>query len=259
MGISISELFVLREPGYQAGNGWFKLPLSVRVHMSLSLSDPMTLEIPCVLGFLQGSDIAIANELVVIAVNYDSFGTDPNGQNFAGSNHNASGIGILLEVMRLWQEQQIDTRRSVLVIAWGGGYLGNPGIDSFLEDDTSFRHLPAQSGPRSLSPEVVIQFSGVGAGDDVLLIHPESSPRLKSYIEDKANELKIPFSDQNHISIPTEFFVPGLSPNWVYFTWADSTIPLDQDMIENVLPEKLEITGEILSYLLIELVRQTQY
>jgi peptide/nickel transport system permease protein len=257
--MSLGDLFIEDKTGNQTNAGWYSLPLSVLVHMSLSLSDPVTIEVPCVLGYLQGSDIEIANELVVVAVNYDGPGRDPDGTIFPGANHNASGISTLLEVIRLWQEQKIDTRRSVLLIAWGGGYLNNPGITSFLQDPASYRHLPAQSGPRRLSPAVVIQFSGVGAGDDVLLLHPDSSERISSYIEEKAIDLGIPLSHETSISLPSEFFTWQPGADWVYFTWAESTVPFDEDTFDNIQMKKLESVGEILSYLMIKLSRQSYY
>jgi len=255
--MSLGDLFIEGETDNQTNTGWYTLPLSLGVHMSLSLSDPITMEIPCVLGFLQGSDIEIANELVVVAVNYDGLGRDPNGTIFPGANQNASGISTLLEVIRLWQDQGIDTRRSVLVIAWGGGFLDESGITSFLQDPYSYRHLPAQSGPRRLYPAVIIQFSGLGAGDDTFLLHPDSSERLGAYLEEKALDLGVRISRDNPVSLPSDFFTRQPGADWVYFTWAESTMPLDEDKFENIQLEKLESAGKILSYLMIKLSRQS--
>jgi len=255
--LSLGDLFIEGETGNQTNRGWYSLPLFVRVHMSLSLSDPITMEIPCVLGFLQGSDNEIANDLVVVAVNYDGRGKDPDGTIFPGANHNASGISTLLEVIRLWQDQGIDSRRSVLVIAWGGGFLDDPGITSFLQDPISYRHLPALSGGRRLSPAVIIQFSGLGAGDDTLLLHPDSSERLGAYLEEKALDLGVRISRDNSLSIPSEFYTRQPGADWVYFTWEESIFPLDEDTFGNIQKEKLESAGEILSYLLIKLSRQS--
>ena len=257
---SLGDLFIEGETGNQTNAGWYSLPLSVEVHMSLSLSDPATIEIPCVLGYLLGSDAGIGNELVVVAVNYDGLGRDPDGTIFQGANHNASGISTLLEVIRLWQEQGIDTRRSVLVIAWGGGFLDDPGLMAFLGDPVSYHHLPAQTAPpanRRLSPAVVIQFSGLGAGEDMLLLHPDSSEHLGAYLEEKAADLGVPLSRETPISVPSEFFTRQPGGDWVYFTWEGSAMPIEEDKFENIQVEKLGSAGEILSYLLIKLSRQS--
>lgn len=258
--LSLGDLFIEGTTGNQTSTEWYSIPLSVAVHMSLSLSDPISIEIPCVMGYLQGSDVGIANDLVVVAVNYDGLGRDPDGTVFPGANHNASGISTLLEVIRLWQEQGIDTRRSVLVIAWGGGYLDDPGFTAFLNDPDSFRHLPAQSSPpahRRLSPAMIIQFSGLGAGEDTLLLHPDSSERLGAYLEEKAVDLGVPLARDDSIAIPSDFFNRQTGADWVYFTWAGSTVPIEDDRFENIQMEKLESAGEILSYLMIKLSRQS--
>lgn len=257
---SLAELFLAEQAGDQTGRGWYSLPLSVAVHMSLSLSDPQMVEIPCVLGFLQGSDAVIGNELVVVAVNYDGLGTDPDGTIFPAANHNASGISTLLEVIRLWQEQEIDTRRSILLIAWGGGSLTDPGLSAFLQNPVTYRHLPAQASPpanRRLSPAMIIQFSGLGAGEDTLLLHPGSSETLVGYLEEKALDLGVPLSREGAIFMPGEFYARQPGADWVYFTWEESAVAIDEDTFDHIQVQKLENAGEILSSLLITLSRQS--
>jgi hypothetical protein len=227
--------------------------------MSLSLSDPEIVEIPCVLGYQLGSDVAIGNQLLVVTVNYDGLGMDPDGTVFSAANHNASGVSTLLELLRLWQDQEIDSRRSVLVIAWGGSSLSDPGFTSFINNPVSIRHLPAQSSPRGLSPEAIIQFSGLGAGGNTLLIHPESSERLGAFMEEKALDLGVPISREGEITLPGDFFSRQPGADWIYFTWEDSIVPVEDDLFENIEEEKLENAGEILSYLMIKLSRQTHY
>jgi len=257
--ISLGDLFADGMVENQTGEGWYTVQLSAAVHMRLELNDPSEVEIPCVIGFVQGSDVELANQLVVVAVNYDGLGEDPDGTVFPGANHNASGVSTLLEVIRLWEDQQIDTRRSVMLIAWGGGYLEDPGLRSFLQDPVSFQHLPAPSGTRSLSPAAIIQFSGIGAGGDALLIHPESSERLRVYIEEKAVDIGIPLSSDNMISTPNNFYRRQPGGDWIYFTWDDFNLSVSEDSIEKIEQEKLENAGEILSYLLIKLNRQGFY
>jgi hypothetical protein len=252
--MSLGELFVQETNSDQSSHGWYSVPLSVEVHMSLTLSDPIQLEIPCVMGYIMGSDAEIADELVVVAVHFDGLGRDPDGTIYQGANLYASGISTLLEAIRLWQEQGIDTRRSLLLIAWGGGSLDDPGFSSFINNPVSLRHLPA---PRRLSPEVIIQFSGLGAGDDTLLVHPESSQRLGAYIEEKTADIGVTYSRETPIDLPNEFFGRQPGADWIYFSWSGSNLGLAEDRIENIQLEKLENAGEILSYLLIKLSRQS--
>jgi ABC-type dipeptide/oligopeptide/nickel transport system permease subunit len=258
-GLSLGDLFTEELVDTQSGSGWYTFPLDVRVHMALSLSDPMSVEIPCVLGYQLGSDVGIGNQLIVVTVNYDSLGMDPDGTIYPGANHNASGVSTLLEVLHLWEEQEIDSRRSILLIAWGGGSLTDPGFTSFINNPFSIRHLPAQSNPRGLSPEAIIQFSGLGAGGDTLLLHPESSERLGAFLEEKALDIGVPVSRDQAVTLPNDFFSRQPGADWIYFTWERSAVPVEEDLFENIQEDKLANAGEILSYLLIKLGRQSHY
>ena len=146
-----------------------------------------------------------------------------------------------------------------MLVAWGGGTLPDPGFRSFINDPVSIRHLPAQNSSRGLSPEAIIQFSGLGAGEDTLLIHPESSERLGAFLEEKALDLGVPVLRDQTISIPSDFYSRQRGADWIYFTWAESAVPIEQDSFENIESDKLENAGEILSYMLIKLSRQTHY
>ena len=256
---TLADLFSSTDSREQAGEGWYTKPLAIKVRMSLALGAPESVEIPCVLGFIQGSDLEIANQMVVLVTNYDSLGIEPNGISFTAANHNASGIGIMLETARLWQEENLGPRRSVLFIAWGGGGLDEPGITNFLLNEKSFRHLPAQSGSTRLSPEAIIQLGGAGAGGDTLFIHPDSSARLTTSIEEMASEINIPVISESSGDSPNFFDTRIAGADWAYFKWANSTIPLNEDRIELIEPGKLHNIGDILSRLLIQIVRQSYY
>jgi hypothetical protein len=75
----------------------------------------------------------IAEELIVIFASFDGLGRDPDGMVFSASNHDATGVGILLEVAHLWQEQGLGTRRSILFTAWGAQGAGEYGLQFFVD------------------------------------------------------------------------------------------------------------------------------
>ncbi|MBN2499394.1 MAG: DUF418 domain-containing protein, partial [Anaerolineales bacterium] len=51
-----------------------------------------------VLGVLPGRDPALADEVIIVAANYDQYGQSPDGAVWAGANDNASGVAVLLEL-----------------------------------------------------------------------------------------------------------------------------------------------------------------
>ena len=246
--------------GDQSGDGWFAKDLNVSVHMSLNLSEAEDVEVPCILGYRMGSDISLASDMMVIYTSYDGLGVDPDGTVFEGANHNASGVGMLLEIARLWDEQELDPRRTVLFVAWGGGQLDQKAAKEFFEDRFNFRHFITNNPLDTVVPTMMIQLDYVGAGGDTLLIHPDSSERLVELFEETAQA--------TNISIDTEFYSPEFSFDvitrarniqWISIRWADAqTTPLD-DKLENIDRDKIQTLGEMLSLILINLVREADF
>ncbi len=243
---------------HQRGDGWFTSELDVRVHISINLGEAEEVEIPSVLGYRIGSDLDLANELVVIFTTYDGLGIDPNGTVFPAANHNASGVGMMLEIARLWDEQQLDTRRSVLFVAWGGGQLDENGAREFLEDHFNFRHLITNNPNDRVTPALVIQLDYIGAGGGDLLIHPDSAPQLIALFEETAEEFKLPVRIEEDTPEFSTDVVTRRFP-WISLRWADADISPKDDLFENIELEKIQSFGEALSLALTKIVRETDY
>ncbi|MGD8585359.1 MAG: ABC transporter permease subunit, partial [Chloroflexota bacterium] len=258
-GTSLSQLLADRAAGQQQGPFWFARDLATQVHMGLALTEPQPTTIPAVMGYMLGSDISISNELVVFLATYDGLGSDPDGTIYPAANHNAAGIGVLLELARLWQEQELDPRRSVLFIAWGGGQLNHPGAAEFLAESTSFRHLPAYNTGQRLAPHIVIQLDYVGAGGQQLLVHPESAARLAELVQESAAEAGIPVETGHgdRLGSVNRYAPPGVS--WLSFGWEDADVDPDQDTLAQIDAEKLQSIGRILSHVATQVVRQTAF
>jgi hypothetical protein len=247
----------------QSGPGWFTVDMSAIVRMSLTLGAPQDLEIPCVMGFQPGSDFELATELVVLFASYDGLGTDPDGTVFPAVNHNASGVGMLLEIARVWQEQDLDVRRSVLFVAWGGSQLDNSGAEALFKNSGNFSFLlPSSQYPR-FDPLLVFQPDYIGAGGEKLFIHPASHRQLSGLVEETAQELGIPvvydLDDEWSEAVEAEAVISGLNTPWVYFTWADAQVAPDEDQLQRVEAEKLQKMGEAFALALTRIVREAEY
>lgn len=258
-GISASDLSNKSQYLTQSGSGWYTVDLDLNLHMKLELEEPQTVDIPCVLGYLPGSDYILANEMVVILANFDGLGIDPDGTVFQGANHNASSIGIMLELARLWQEQELDPRRMVLFIAWGGGQFENPGIEEFLTDTSSFRYLPATSSTIRRQPYVIIQLDNTGAGQDVLSLNPDSNQRLAELLRETASDLDIEVHPQSDEFISSEEMIQVKGAATVHISWLNGDFTPNEDRIENINAEKLQTIGEAISLAMTKIVRENSY
>ncbi|MCK5316038.1 MAG: M28 family peptidase [Anaerolineales bacterium] len=258
-GIRLSNLLNEDIDPSQSGPGWFTKDMNINVHMSLELEKPQSIEIPCIMGYLPGSDYLLANEMVVILANYDGLGVDPDGTVFHGANHNASSISVMLELARLWQEQELDPRRTVLFIAWGGGQFENPGIEEFLADSGSFRYLPATSSSRRRQPYTIFQLDYTGAGADTLNIHPNSNQHLAALLERTGSEVGIKVANQANDLIPNDEVIKVNNAASVHLSWLNGKIPPDEDQFEYIQTDKLQVIGETISLALTKIVRENSY
>ncbi len=258
-GISFTDAFQDETRISQSGPGWSARALSSQVRMQLSLGPPETVRIPSVLGYKPGSDLDIADEMVVLFVAYDGLGTDPDGTIYPGANHNAAGVGILLEIARVWQEQNLDPRRTTLFVAWGGSQLDEPGIQDWLSDPFSFRHLRSQSINANIRPEILFQFDYIGAGGDQLFVHPAASPRLYDLALETAAEAQVPIvAGQDTAEFSQDILAPRL-PAWISLKWAGPPAAPVDDTMERIDREKLQSFGEMLSLAVTAVVRETTY
>jgi len=258
-GGTMSDLFALSGEVDQSGPGWFTRDVGGIVRMSLTLTEPQDAEVPCVLAYKRGSDFDLAGQLIILFAAYDGLGMDPDGTVFPAANHDASGVGLLLEMARLWQEQDLNARRSVLFVAWGGGQLDDSGARDFLGDGRNFPYLPVRTMYRRFAPAMIVQLDYVGAGDDSLYIHPNSSDNLGRLLAETATEVGISIVSEGGGSPPYDDIVPSRSTQWLYFTWSNPDVAPDEDSIERIEPDKLRMVGEAFALALTRVVRQARY
>lgn len=255
--VTFESIYQDLEPS-QHGEGWFAKDLDVTVHMFLSLSQAEEVEVPSILGYRIGSDLNLAGDMVVIFTSYDGLGTDPDGTVFEGSNHDASGVGIMLEIARLWNEQELDPRRSVLFVAWSGIQLDRQDAREFFEDQFNFRHLITTNLMDRVVPTLMVQLDYAGAGGDKLLVHPDSSKRLVELLEKTAQETGVPIEKG---SDSPEFSSDVITRRyqWISIRWSDAKTPPLDDKLDLIDREKIQKLGETLSLALINLVRESDF
>ena len=160
--------------------------------MSGRCAPPQAVEIPHVMGFLPGYDDDLADQLVIILAHYDGLGQEPDGTVVPAANDSSASVGIMIEMARLWEEQNLGPRRSVLFIAWGGGQLDDSGAAAFLADDDHFRKLAARVNTPPLRPALLIQLGPLGKGGAAVAASAASDAALLSLWQDAAAVTDLP-------------------------------------------------------------------
>ncbi len=107
-----------------------------------------------VVGYLPGTDPRVQTQRIIVAATY-SVPAPYQGRVYPGADENASGVSVMLEIMRQWREIDFQPKRTVVFAAFDelGGH-------NFVEDPI----LPS-IGDANWTAVVIY---GVGAGDDDL-------------------------------------------------------------------------------------------
>jgi peptide/nickel transport system permease protein len=259
-GLLLSDLLIQADDQVsQSGSGWFAKDLGATVHMALHLSEPQAVEIPCVVGYKPGSDFDLSGQLVIVFAAYDGLGMDLDGTVYPAANHNASSVGAILDLARLWHEQDLNPRRSVVFVAWGGGQLDDSGAKEFLSTSRSFPFLTSTDLYRGFAPAVIVQPDYVGAGGDTLFVHPESNVRLSALLRQALSAAGVPVTEEEASAQPYEDLISNGRTQWLYLAWSDAAVAPDKDRFDDIQADKLQTVGEALSLVLTTVVRQSNY
>lgn len=129
----------------------FPIGLQVRMHHGLEYHNARKVN---VLGYIPGSDIRVQTQRILVVARYT--GVEPwQGEIYPGADENASGVGTMLEVIRLWRETGFVPKRTVVFAA-----VDENGADYFAQN-------PIIGTGENDSWTVVI-LDGLGAGEKKL-------------------------------------------------------------------------------------------
>jgi len=224
------------------------LPLGLKARMEIPFSTPETVETANVLGLLPGSDPVLGQEVIILGAHYDHVGDDPD-RRYAGANDNASGVGVLLEMARLWQEAGYRPQRSVLFAAWGAQepgelgssyYVDNPVL--LLDKTVAMLQLDAVGGGSGY----YLEARGEWEQDGVLLFSMMATEDLadgRLALRGQARESdQVPFHE---VGLPT-----------LLITWrgaSEDNWPVE--IADEVDPYRLGVTGRMVTLALMSIAR----
>jgi len=234
---------------FDGDRGFFTQDLETRVQMSLTLAEPEEVELFNILGYLPGQDIALDDQLVIVAAHYDGLGRDPDDTVYPAANNNASGSAILLEMIRLWQERGLTPRRSVLFAAWAGGELDYSGAETYFNG--------GQGRLGILNTVAVFQLDNLGAGGDALRIDATSS-RLADLVESSAGQVGLSVVQEKGSYHTYQDVVRRQAPS-VLISWQDSHAIPEHDTLDRIDPAKLSSAGEAIILALTSAARLPNY
>lgn len=140
------------------GPGWLAEPLGVRVRARVELSEPQERTGYNVLGILPGNDTSLDREALVVSTHYDLPEPTPD-HSYLAAGDGPAGVGVVLEMLRLWEAERFRPRRTILVAFWCGGYLERSGAATYVAERTPYLSLERRGA---------LHLGSVGVGEDAL-------------------------------------------------------------------------------------------
>jgi hypothetical protein len=252
----------------QAGlSNWegFSVETGVQGELVMEAAVQQGVETPNVIGFIPGVDVALDEEAIILMAHYDGLGRTPacpeegrrDGTLYPGANDNASGVATMLEIARLWQEQDFRPKRTVIFVAWAGA-------ERRLKADVE-RFLRARRGfVGAYRVAAVVELIGVGAGEEEkILLDRSTSDRLTELFQKAARRVGVETTTRGK-GIHDDYSLypyPGGDLAQITLTWQGSGLRAHTlaDTVENIDPEKLSKMGQTAALGLMVLARETRY
>ncbi len=225
--------------------GWCTVAVPVRLRARVELNEPEEITGYNVLAILPGSDISLDKEALLLSTHYDMPEPDPDGP-FLAASDGPAGVGIVLEMARLWQSEEFRPRRTVLFGAWAGGYFSISGASTYQKRSSPYK---------SLSRRAVVHLESVGSGGEVLL--STGTGGMLSLLERSSGVIGV--STQQRAT-RTHSCCEELDSGAVALSWESAPDPFrGDDTLENLSLERLGQVGEIINLALITASRQYHY
>ncbi len=210
VGTTLADVVNADEAVSQAGDGWFGREWEVQLAMEVVLPRPQPLNQTSLIAFKSGYGSGLADEVVVLLVCDPALRLEESTD---GSN--IPSTALLLELAQVWQAQNVNPIRSMLLIAWAGTPAE---AQAFLADPENFARLNPMLPSAPLLPAYVIMLDAAANDTSGLWFNPHSDALLLDVFTSSAAELDIPVTvqegDELAAAAPLTLDVPVLYVRW---------------------------------------------
>ncbi len=150
-----------------------------------------------VLGFLEGSDPILKDQIIVVGAHYDHVGyrrSQPAGQDsvYNGADDNASGTSAMMQVARAFGTSAERPRRSVLLMAFAGEEKGLLGSRAYALNPA----LPLEKTVAMINLDMI----GRNSVDSLFIVGAPEAPELAEFTRQENAAVGFTFSYDNSVS-----------------------------------------------------------
>ena len=227
-----------------------------------------------VMGYWPGFDTsgggggALDSQMIMVTAQYDGPGLDFDGVPYPAVNDNASGVGLMLELIRSWQETGYQPKRTFMFVAYANEGF-QYGKSPRLEPD-AVEFLNAKAGfARAYNLDAIVNVRGVGGGSgNGLMVSTGGSLHLVEIIERAARQVGVSVERQDE---PLDYRTVWLNEGGVmedaneaptitvWWEGYESTARTPNDTLEGVNADNLSLAGRTLSQTLLMMGREVNY
>lgn len=201
-----------------------------------------------VVGYLEGSDPKLKNELLVIGAHYDHvlpFGNVKPGEDAIcnGADDNASGTAGVMEVAQAFTMMKEKPKRSILFIAFGGEEKGLVGSRYYCGNPL----FPLENTVAMLNMDMISR----NDPNIVHIIATKKSPDLTKINENGNEKVGITLDYTKDAFISMSDHAPFLAkkiPSLFYFTGVNKTLHSPSDEIATIDVNKAEKIARLVYY-----------
>lgn len=244
----------------------FSVSTGVSVQMAITGTVETREPVPNVVGHLPGTSAELDEEMIIVMAQYDQPPSGPGGAFFPGANDNASGIGVMLELIRTMQETGYQPYKTFLFVAYAGEGT-DMGNTVYPPDPSKF--LDARYGFSSaFEIEAVVDLRGLGDGTgDRLSIVASGSRRLADLVEEAGRRTGVDtVRTGENVDLSTVFEERNLNADGqpapqVGVTWEgwEATSRTVADSASSVSAETMEQAGRAVALALMTMGRESNY
>lgn len=266
-GYQVQDLHYLTEDLKQ--DEIFDFTISKNLRMEIDGSIQEKVEARHVIGYLPGSAAVpgegqLDNHMIVVLAQYDQPPLLPTGAIPVGANDNASGVAVMLEIIRTMQESGYQPYKTFLFVAYSaegleGGEYVEADVEKFLQAKVGFAS--------TFEVDAIVDLRGLGAEEGrELLLSSSGSLRLANLFESAARRMGVSTQrtgervDISIIFTDGDFMDGGSEAPHIGLFWEgwDITSRTSFDDLVYIDRDHLEQAGEAISLALMILGRETQ-
>ena len=190
-----------------------------------------------VLGVLPGKDAGHQNEVIIVGAHRDHFG-EQAGLQFPGADDNASGTAVMLELARVFSQDAISPKRSILFVSFDGEERGLLGSNLYVNH-------PALPLGKTVA---MINLDHLGVGNGKLTV---GITRMdKALVQQAAEHAGLPDQIQIYGYFPggdhVPFYEVGVPTVTVVSSGTHPNFHQPSDTAETIQPEILETSTKFL-------------